>query len=175
MLLSRGVLMIMQGAITAVIAVAGTLLGSALTYLFQCRNSQQAEAFSFQQQLRSERVIVYSDFAKAVPASRRGQDNWWFRRNEDPYGRAAFDAQMEAYNLGSGALHALFRVQLVADSHELVGAARHAHHVTSELHRASTATELGERAHEAEEALEHFIVLASRDVQRHPARSGSGG
>ena len=72
------------------------------------------------------------------------------------------------------ALHALFRVQLVADSHELVGAARHAYHVTGELHRASTTTELAERAHEAEEALEHFIVLASRDVQRHPARSGLG-
>ena len=119
-------------------------------------------------------ATIFWNWAQAVTASRRGQDNWWFRRNEDPYGRAAFDAQMEAYNLGSGALHALFRVQLVADSHELVGAARHAHHVTSELHRASTATELGERAHEAEEALEHFIVLASRDVQRHPARSGSG-
>lgn len=171
---SCGVLMVM-GAVTAVIAVAGTLLGSALTYLFQRRSSQRTETFSFQQQLRSERMIVYSDFAEAVTASRRGQDNWWFRRNEDPNGRTAFDAKMEAYNLGTQAHHALFRVQLVADGRKLVEAARYAYRLTIELHRASTATELGECANAAVEALEDFIALASRDVQRHPASSGSMG
>lgn len=162
--------MTMQGAVTAVIAVAGTLLGSAVTYLFQRRNAQRAETFSFQQQLRSERVIVYSDFAKAVTESRRGRDNWWFRRSEDPGSQAAHDAQMKAYDLGVGAQHALFRVQLVADSHQLIEAARQAHQLTIELHKASTATELGARADAAKEALEEFIALASRDVQRHPSQ-----
>jgi hypothetical protein len=165
----------MQGAITAVVAVVGTLLGSVVTYLFQRRTSDRAEKFSFQQQLRSERVVVYSDFARAVTESRRGQDNWWFRRNEDPDDHTAFAAQMEAYDLGSRAQHALFRVQLVADSQELVEAARHARQVTAEMHQASTQAELAARADAAVEALEHFIALASSDVQRHPTCGGPPG
>jgi hypothetical protein len=162
--------MIMQGAVAAVIAVAGTLFGSATTYLFQRRTAERAETFSFQQQLRSERVIVYSDFAKAVTESRRGRDNWWFRRNKDPDGQAAHDAQMKAYDLGVGAQHALFRVELVTGSHQLIEKARHAYQLTTELHKASTTTELAARADAAEEALEEFIALASRDVQRRPGQ-----
>jgi hypothetical protein len=59
-------MMIMQGAVTAVIAVAGTLLGSFVIYLFQRKTAQQIETSAFQRQLRSERAVVDSDFAKQL-------------------------------------------------------------------------------------------------------------
>lgn len=160
--------MIMQGALTAVIAVAGTLLGSFITYVFQRKTAQQVEVSAFQRQLRSERAVVYSDFAKAVTAARRGWDNWWFRRHKGRRRRVAHNALMKAYDLDGAAYHALARVQLVADSSELVQAARHVFKLTGKLQDASTATELGVSADAAEEALEDFIRLASRDVRQIP-------
>ena len=136
--------MIMQGAVTAVIAVAGTLLGAAITYLFQRMNAQRAEAFSFQQQLRSERMIVYSDFAKIVKE---------YQRAQDPKSKDAYDAFMKALDLGSSVQHALFRVELVADSSELIEKARYAYLLVNKLREASTKADLGSREDTAEEAL----------------------
>jgi len=106
----------MDGAITAIIAVLGTLLGSIMTYVFQRKSSERAERFSTQQQLRAERMAVYSDFGGALAEARRGQYDWWNRRNEAPDGPDCFAARAEAYRLRGLALHALFRVQLVAGS-----------------------------------------------------------
>lgn len=160
--------MSMQGAVTAVIAVAGTLLGSAITYLFQRMNAQRTETFSFQQQLRAERMVVYSDFAKVVKDYQRAQDRRWFRNREDPKSGDAYDAFMKALDLGSSVQHVLFRVELVADSSELIEKARHAYRLVNKLREASTADDLGSREDTAEEALGGFIALAKRDIQRRP-------
>lgn len=157
--------MSMQDAVTAIIAVAGTLLGSATTYLFQRMNAQRAEKFSFQQQLRSERMIVYSDFAKVVKDYQRAQDSWWFRNCEDPKSTDVYDAIVKALDLGSSVQHALFRVELVADSPELIAKARHAYRLVNKLREASTKADLGSQEDVAEEALEEFIALAKHDIQ----------
>ena len=167
--------MIMQGAVTAVIAVAGTLLGSAITYLFQRMNDQRAEIFSFQQQLRSERMIVYGDFAKVVKEYQRAQDSRWFLNREDSESKDAYDAFMKALDLGSSAQHALFRVELVADSSELIAKAWHAYHLVIKLREASTADDLGSREDMAEEALGDFIALAKRDIQQPPSAEQTKG
>jgi hypothetical protein len=161
--------MIMQGAVTAVIAVAGTLLGSAITYLFQRMNAQRAEVFSFQQQLRSERMIVYSDFAKVVKEYQRAQDSRWFHNYENSEGKDAYDAFTKALDLGSSAQHALFRVELVADSPELIAKAWHSYRLVNKLRQASSADDLGSREDMAEEALRDFIAHAKRDIQLRPS------
>jgi len=61
-------------------------------------------------------MAVYSDFGGALAEARRGQYDWWNRRNEAPDGPDCFAARAEAYRLRGLALHALFRVQLVAGS-----------------------------------------------------------
>src|SRR5208283_5237958 len=53
--------------------VLGTLLGSALTYVFQRKSAERSETFSFRQQLRSERISAYTAFAVAATEFRRGQ------------------------------------------------------------------------------------------------------
>ena len=165
--------MSMQGAVTAVIAVAGTLLGSAITYLFQRMNAQRAETFSFQQQLRSERMIVYSDFAQVVKDYQRAQDSWWFRNREDPKSKDAYDAFVKALDLGSSVQHALFRVELVADRSELIEKAQHAYRLVNKLREASTKADLGSREDTAEEALGDFIALAKRDIQMTASRGAN--
>jgi hypothetical protein len=150
---------------TAIIAVLGTLLGSATTYVFQQKSSERAEKFSLQQQLRAERMAVYSDFGGAIAEARRGQYDWWNRRNEAPDSPACLDARVEAYRLRGLAAHALFRVQLVASSQTMVDVAQRAYDLTASIHHAATETELKSLGKQASEALDQFIAIASHDVK----------
>lgn len=155
----------MDGAASTLIAVLGTLLGSAVAYLFQRKSADRTESFAHRQQLRSERMAVYSDFAGAVTEYRRGQYDRWHRRNEDPGGAAAGEARKESYRLKGVAQHELFRVRLIASSPALVEAARNAFEAAARLSDASTKHELRDHGDDAKEALQHFIGLASHDVQ----------
>ena len=89
----------MQSAIIALIAVAGTLLGSTATYIIQRRTTREAARLSFQEQLRSERITAYSDFSGAISEFRGGQFDRWHRENENYKGRAALEARLRSYRL----------------------------------------------------------------------------
>lgn len=155
----------MNGALPTLVAVLGTILGVVVTHLFQRSSSRQAQDFTLGQQLRSERLTVYSDFAGAVTELRRGQQDRWHRRREDPDGTHHFDARTESYRLRGVALHALFRVQLIAGSPAVVDAARTAYEDTSAVHQAADQRELSTNGERARERLEQFIVLASADLR----------
>ena len=163
-------LIFMEGTLTAIVAVVGTLLGSTVTYLFQLRSSSQAEQRSFKRQLRSERVAIYSDFAGAITDFRRSEHDWWNRKREDADSQACFDARQEDYRLRGIALHALFRVQLIADNRTLLTEARQAYELTTRVHRADDAAELAALGAAARDVLERFIWWASSDIQHDPAR-----
>jgi hypothetical protein len=153
------------GAVSAVIAVLGTLLGSALTYVFQRRSAERSENFSFQQQLRAERISAYTAFAVAASEFRRGQHDRWHRQDEDPDSAIAFNARIESYRLKGVALQALLQVQLVANDSALANLAKEAYERTTVLHRASTEAGLDVAGKETKEILENFIALGSHDVK----------
>ncbi|MBK3564862.1 hypothetical protein JHN47_14070 [Streptomyces sp. MBT62] len=155
----------MNGVVSALVAIAGTLLGSAVTYAFQRNASARDQLFSAQQQLRSDRMTVYGDFAGALTEFRRGQQDRWYRWSEDPDGPASTEARLEAHRLRGVALHALFRVQLIVSTQTLIDAAQDAYARTSALHLATDKTEVQALATQAREVLEQFIKLASSDVQ----------
>lgn len=154
----------MNGALSTLVAVLGTLLGVVVTHVFQRTSSERAQNFALGQQLRSERLTVYSDFAGAVTELRRGQQDRWHRRHEDAEGPGHFEARTESYRLRGVALHALFRVQLIAGAPAVVDAARSAYEQTSAIHQAADTGELGGNSERAKESLEGFIVLASTDL-----------
>ncbi|MEV8594837.1 hypothetical protein [Streptomyces sp. NPDC052012] len=155
----------MAGVLSALIAVLGTLLGVLVTQAFQRRAAERDQVFATQQQLRAERMGVYSDFAGAVTEFRRGQHDRWHRKDEDPDGSAYFEARVEAYRLRGVALHALFRVQLVASSQGVIDAAREAYELTATMHKASDKTEVSLLGDQARDAVEHFVQIASSDVR----------
>ncbi|MGW0827357.1 hypothetical protein [Streptomyces sp. NPDC002845] len=96
---------------------------------------------------------------------RRGQLDRWHRKDEAPDSATAFESRIEAHRLRGVALHALFRVQLIATSQTVINAAQHAYELTSDVHKASDKTELGALGTEARDALERFVKLASSDVR----------
>lgn len=154
----------MGGGLSTLLAVVGTLLGAVVTHLFQRRAADRAQGFAAGQQLRSDRLHVYGDFAGAVTEFRRGQQDRWHRRNEDAVGQAYVEARTESYRLRGVALHALFRVQLIASSHEVVEAAKLAHDKAAAVHRADDHDHLNANVAAATSSLERFISLASEDV-----------
>ncbi|MFD0317293.1 hypothetical protein [Streptomyces flavalbus] len=155
----------MAGVLSALIAVLGTLLGVAVSHLFQQRSAAREQVFMAQQQLRGERMAVYSDFAGALTEFRRGQHDRWHRRDEDPDGDAHFEARVEAYRLRGVALHALFRVQLIASGPVVVDAAKNAYDMANVVHKAGDRGELSALGARAREALEEFVRVASGDVR----------
>ncbi|MFE6284528.1 hypothetical protein [Streptomyces sp. NPDC057877] len=155
----------MNGLLSALIAIAGTLLGSAVTHAFQWKASAREQVFAAQQQLRADRMAVYSDFAGALTEFRRGQQDRWHRQDEDADGAAFVEARNEAYRLRGIALHALFRVQLIASAQTLIDAAQEAYALTTGLHKAGDRAELKDRADRARAVLEEFIRHASTEVQ----------
>ncbi|MEU5308734.1 hypothetical protein [Streptomyces sp. NPDC021562] len=156
----------MDGVVSALIAIVGTLLGSAVTYAFQRNASAQERLFVSQQQLRADRMAVYSDFAGALTEFRRAQQDRWHRREADPGGATTYpEARSEAHRLRGVALHALFRVQLIASARPLIDTAQEAYALTSTLHKAADKTELAALATQAREVLERFVQFASSDVQ----------
>jgi hypothetical protein len=130
-----------------------------------------------QRQLWAERMNVYSSFGGALTEARRGEYEWWNRCNEAPDSPACIDARIEAYRLRGLAAHALFRVQLVASNQAMVDVARHAYELTRGIHNATTKKELWIAGDRARERLDHFLMLASLDIQgndTHQALTASG-
>ena len=165
----------MDSALSTLIAVLGTLLGAGLTHLFQRRAAAHDREFAVQQQLRAERLTVYSDFAGAVTELRRGQHDRWHRKDEDPQSTACFEARMEAYRLRGVALHALFRVQLITGRQTLTQAAQRAYDLTSDTHKAADRQELNALGEQAKDALTDFVQLSSSDVREHTGQPPGAG
>jgi bacteriorhodopsin len=70
----------MASAIPAIIAVAGTLLGSSLSYLYQRRSVEQAQAHAFGTLPRAERLTAYFGLASALMDWRRAQADQFNRQ-----------------------------------------------------------------------------------------------
>ncbi|WP_051866511.1 hypothetical protein [Streptosporangium roseum] len=76
----------MESAITSLIAIAGTLLGVAASYVFQLRSARQARRFAREDRLWQERLMAYSAFAEAVTAFRKSQNDRWRQAQANPLG-----------------------------------------------------------------------------------------
>lgn len=84
-------------SVSAIIAVAGTLLGSALTYWFQQKSFDRMEARRFHQRPWAERLRAYNAYTTALAELRRGQADCYDRRLEGPDSNAEMAARVESY------------------------------------------------------------------------------
>ncbi|MFC4517771.1 MULTISPECIES: hypothetical protein [Streptomyces] len=154
----------MEAVLASLIAVAGTLLGSIITFTFQRRSSAQAEVFARSLQLRQERLTTYSAYAGAVTALKQGTVALWFRLQEDADSPEARHAFTECDRLGAATENAQFRVRLLAEDAMLVALAASAFDAIGPIRSASTRTELAEREQELQDALNAFITAAAIQI-----------
>jgi len=145
--------------------VVGTLLGSALTYLFQLRASGRDEVSALQREVRAERVRAYSAYSTALTEFIRAQLDWYNRRREDPDSPMTLAARVESYRLKGVAQTALFQVRLVASDPALIDAASKAFELTRPIHYAQDSAGLRARTDKANKAIDYFVVLGAAEVQ----------
>ncbi|MER5730702.1 hypothetical protein ABT084_20615 [Streptomyces sp. NPDC002138] len=151
----------MTAVLVSLIAVAGTLLGSFSTFLFQQRTARRAEAVAAAERRRQERLTAYSDFAAALTELRRAVVTVWLRR-EDPAARK--EAHAEADRLGALAGAALFRMRLVSGRPEPLADAAFA--LIDPLSEAADLPDLKTRETAFETALSAFIASAAERLSR---------
>jgi hypothetical protein len=154
--------------LASVIAVAGTLLGSTISFVFQRAGTQRAERFARSQRLREEQIAAYSAYAGAVTELRRAVVTLWFVRRKHPaHGDPDVQAaRTEADRLGAAAAHARFRVQLLAGDADLVALAHAAAAPIADIGAAADHEELVEHEDRSQEALTAFITAAGDQIRQ---------
>ncbi|MFF9014197.1 hypothetical protein ACF09C_14680 [Streptomyces sp. NPDC014870] len=150
---------------TALIAVAGTLLGVIATHWFQSRADARTASLARDEQLRQERISAYSAFAGAVVDYRRSQNDRWFRAAQDPDSERAEDSRYASYHQRTATRQALFRVQLVCDDPATRELAESAFELTNCMHEAPDEEDRARRSRDAKEALDRFITAAAPGVR----------
>jgi hypothetical protein len=149
----------------SIIAVAGTLLGSTTTYVFQRLTAGHAEEFARNEQLRQERLAAYSAFAGAITELRQGVVAVWFRQHRDhPDPEGVYALQAKADRLGAAADHARFRVQMLARDPDLVRRADAVREPIDAIFEAADLPELKTHETRCQELVKAFIAAAGDQV-----------
>ncbi|WP_433566802.1 hypothetical protein ACQP1O_17410 [Nocardia sp. CA-151230] len=157
--------------ITALIAVAGTLLGSIVTHYFQRASAHRAIRQSFSERLRQDRLSAYNAFAAAAIEYRHHQIERWHRLRQDP--GAELNSRSEAFSQKAALKTEFLRVKLLSDDSRLHRLADEAIEAIRGIQRtgvaACDAEEHEQRYLAATAAIDAFVQYAANDVQTLPA------
>jgi len=155
----------MDGWLTSVIAVGGTLTGSGLTYLFGRLTARRAEVTAREERLRQERIAAFAGFAGALTELRQAVITLWFTLERARNGPEATAAHTEADRRGAAADHARFTVQLLSEDTQLLRLADAAFDPVAAIRDASDLAELKSHEELAQQVLVDFVQAAGRQVR----------
>jgi type II secretory pathway pseudopilin PulG len=153
-----------DASFASVIAIAGTLLGSALTYLFQIKQSRRAETRDMLQRLRQERLTAYTEFVAAATDYRRSAFTHWYRKQEDSNGRDFLDARAEADRLDALVDRAITQIRLLSSDDSLIAAAQLVRSFAEGIRKAESREERDAQADHCQAALDQFVDHASEQL-----------
>ena len=106
----------MQPVLASIVAVAGTLLGSCLTYLFQRRTIERTTLEARRERRRQEFAEAVADYASKATALRRAEFNRGKKRISHAAPEAREEARQESYRLRAETISAYYLVRLYADA-----------------------------------------------------------
>lgn len=109
----------MEVIVTSMIAIVGTLLGSAATYLIQHRTAVQQNDFARTERLHQERVSAFAGFGGSLASYRNVRLARWNaaqRRNELDLA----EVRQTGYATRTVVLESMFRLQLLTTSQRLI-------------------------------------------------------
>ena len=155
----------MNGVLTSVIAVVGTLSGASLTFQFARLTARRTEQVARAERLRQERITAYTDFAGAMTELRQALIALWFLQHKDPPDPGTWAAHTEADRLGAAADHARFKVRLLTGDRELLDLADAAFEPIGDLTGTADRAALRECEDRSQEILTRFIATASRQIR----------
>jgi hypothetical protein len=148
----------MGSAALAIIAVAGTILGSALTYFFQSRTSARND---YVLALRSS----VAEFCTATMIYRGAESDRWYvvhQAHAAAQNEEAADARVRETR--TSARNALYRIELATGSPTIHRAVREAFTATKSIKDAGDAAEASRRRDEVEAKLDDVTRLARLEL-----------
>lgn len=160
----------MQVILTSIVAVAGTLLGSCLTYFLQRQIGEETSVREPREERRRELLEAVDGYSLAVTRLRRAEHDRAKKRLNKAAADVREDARQETYRLRSDAWSAYYRLRLRADPHvlddEFLSEAEGIIELTRQI-TAHTATEaeMAERSSLANKALKAFVDLAGQRIR----------
>ncbi|MFD3477404.1 hypothetical protein [Streptomyces sp. NPDC058695] len=156
----------MEVVATSVIAVFGTLLGSAVTHLFQRRTVLRTEEFTRSERLRQERIDAYCSYGGALANYRRGQMDHWFARVDGRMSEQTdlHDLRREAQRLRAVAMEAMFRAELLTNSTALDALGRQALKAVDRIPSAETRGELDQERDASRSLIYEFVAASRRHI-----------
>ena len=123
--------------LTGLIGVAGTLLGSVTTYLFQSRDARRDQEFRREERLQQEQLNSCSAFAGDLSELKQRLIALWFQNRRDPHGADTQKMATECDRAGASAETARFRVQLISGDPDLMALADAAFAALEPIRRAA--------------------------------------
>ncbi|WP_176953961.1 hypothetical protein [Streptomyces indicus] len=153
----------------------GTLLGVGVSHVFQQRALVRGERFTRAEQLRQERLQVYSSFAGALMMYRRAQMERWLICNGGEFEESHAALRARAFDLRVEVYEGLFRVRLVtggaqagpegaAEAEAALERAQEALDCITRIPKAEGREEFLAFCTEAKEAVNDFVALAKNHL-----------
>lgn len=155
----------METLVAGSIAVAGTLLGSVVTYIFQRRSAALEADAAEAVRTRQELLNAFVEFAQVATELRRAQHDRWRRRAEDPESEAHLVAKGEYYRLRAAVLTAQLRLRLLLNDPDLLRLSDEVIELTKRMNRAADEEAVDQQGTQAQEALDQFIMAAYRRLR----------
>ncbi|WP_432947286.1 hypothetical protein ACQPXM_10520 [Kribbella sp. CA-253562] len=150
---------------TAWIAIVGTVVGAATSFLFQRLTQRRTERFTRDEQLRARRIDAYSDFAEKVMDWRRAHMTRLRKRLDTGPDVDDYEPlRTESHVLRARSWAAFYKVKLLCGDpalEQLALAAIEATHQMSEADDRATLDALGESVRAR---LDDFLELASEQA-----------
>lgn len=148
-------------AITAVIAVAGTLAGGVLTHVLQRRATEAANKEAREERRREERLEACVRYAAAVYDCRRLMSYRWYRHNGRGGSEDPSEVSSQAFDVRTTMMERLTRVQLLVEHEELKAAAEAAAEAVADLYEKRTPQAQFRAARDrSKDAHAHFVSKA---------------
>ncbi|GGU97003.1 hypothetical protein GCM10010211_75460 [Streptomyces albospinus] len=156
----------MEAVITSVVAVLGTLLGSAVTHVFQSRTADRRERFTRAERLRQERIDAYCAYAGALLDYRRVLVHRWFVvHEEDRCDEDSPELREEVYKTRYAAQEAMFRAQMVTDDPEILDRTEQIMADVTEIHWAEDRDTLTELRATTRRGIRDFVAATARRMR----------
>jgi type II secretory pathway pseudopilin PulG len=158
-----------ETAIAAVIAVIGTLLGSALTYHFQQKVTERAASLGVRERTRQERLEAYAAFGGAAVRYRIAGQDVYHRQVDGSDEETQRLTRAEFYRARAELTDAELRVQLLTTDADLDALMADVITTATALRRATDNADINRRNDTAKAALSRFVEAAARHLGR-PSR-----
>jgi hypothetical protein len=138
-----------------------------MTHVLLQRQTDRAEALALSEQVRQERIAIYSEFAEAVAELRGACQHRQIMREKHGLESTEFgEARAWNHRVQPAARGAMYRVHLIADDPQLVSLSTELMAATIAVRDAEGSADLQTRSDRSRDLTDAFVAAAASQLHR---------